>query len=445
MRNNLLFAIVALVLGLSGGYWFANQNPKHGASPVSETIGPKPLFYRHPMNPGMTSVTPTKDDMGMAYIPVYADDAKNENAVVGTVKIDPVTTQNIGVRTAMAALKTLSRTIKTIGRVDYDEERLSRLHPKTQGWIEKLYIDKTGQPVSKDMLLLSIYSPQLVSSQQEYLLALDNQKVLADSPIESIQQGAQALVDSSRERLKLLDVPEHQIEELEKKRQVKQYLHIHSPFDGFVLHIGARQGQFVTPKTEIYRIAGLNKVWVYVDIYEYELPWITVGDTGEMTLTALPSQSFTGKITYIYPYVEAKTRTIKVRLEFDNSKGLLKPDMYAEVSIRATRQIDAVVIPSEAILRADGKERVFVVRSPGKFEPRAVKVGIESGNESQIIEGLRSGEKVVTSAQFLIDSESRLNEAVGKMMELKKEETSEAPASGEKDRNKMEGMEMENK
>jgi len=437
MRNNLMIAVVTLVVGLSGGYWFAMQNPKEGERSITEQAGPKPLFYRHPMNPGMTSATPTTDDMGMAYIPVYADDANNEKDASGTVKIDPVTTQNIGVRTAVAERKTLSRTIKTIGRVDYDEERLSRLHPKTQGWIEKLYIDKTGQPVSKDMLLLSIYSPQLVTSQQEYLLALDNKKVLADSPTESIREGAEALVRSSRERLELLDVPEHQIAELEKDRQIKQYLHIHSPFEGFVLHIGARKGQFVTPKTELYRIAGLSKVWVYVDIYEYELPWIAVGDTGLMTLTALPGKTFTGKISYIYPYVEAKTRTIKVRLEFDNAKGLLKPDMYAEVNIDAARQVKSIVIPSEAILRADGKEKVFVVRSPGKFEPRAIKVGIESGNESQIIEGLRSGEKVVTSAQFLIDSESRLNEAVGKMMEVKQEEALEdAPK-------KMDSMKMD--
>ncbi|NOY85052.1 MAG: efflux RND transporter periplasmic adaptor subunit [Nitrospirae bacterium] len=441
MRNNLVFIGIALLLGLSGGYWFANKNPNQTAKLSAEETGPKPLFYRHPMKPGMTSPTPKTDDMGMTYVPVYAKDT-NDNSVKGTVKIDPVMTQNIGVRTAVAEIKTLSRVIKTIGRVDYDEERLSRLHPKTQGWIEKLYIDKTGQPVSKNMLLLSIYSPQLVTSQQEYLLALDNQKVLADSPIEDIQKGALALVASSRERLELLDVAEHQIVELEKDRQIKQYLHIHSPFEGFVLKIGARQGQFVTPKTELYRIAGLSKVWVYVDIYEYELPWISVGDTGEMTLTALPGKTFTGKITYIYPYVEEKTRTIKVRLEFDNTKGLLKPDMYAEVRIQAAHQVDAVVIPSEAIMRADGREKVFIALDGGKFEPRPIKVGIEAGNLSQIIEGLRSGEKVVTSAQFLIDSESRLNEAVGKMLEPTKDDTSEDPLPLKEDGNTMEGMDM---
>ncbi len=443
MRNNLVFAAIALLFGLSGGYWFANQNSNQTTSPASEEAEAEPLFYRHPMNPDMTSVTPTTDDMGMAYVPVYADDANNDGDPTGTVRIDPVTTQNIGVRTAFAELKTLSRNINTIGRLDYDEERLSRLHPKTQGWIEKLYVDKTGQPVSKDMLLLSIYSPQLVTSQQEYLLALDNQKVLADSPIEEIQKGALALVASSRERLELLDVPEHQILELEKDRQIKQYLHIHSPFEGFVLKIGARQGQFVTPKTEIYRIAGLKKVWVYVDIYEYELPWISVGDIGKMTLTALPGKTFEGEITYIYPYVEAKTRTIKVRLEFDNSKALLKPDMYADVSIEATRQVDALVIPSEAILRVDGKEKILVVRAPGKFEPREVKVGIESGNESQIIEGLRSGEEVVISAQFLIDSESRLNEAIAKMISPKGK--NDMPDQGEmKENGDMSGMEDTN-
>jgi Cu(I)/Ag(I) efflux system membrane fusion protein len=304
-----------------------------------------------------------------------------------------------------------------VGRVAYNEERLSRLHPKTKGWIEKLRIDKTGSQVNKNDILLSIYAPQLVSSQEEYLLALKNQQLLADSPFEDIRQGAIDLVKTSRERLEFLDVPEHQIRELERTHKIKKNIHIHSPFSGIVMNVGAREGQYVTPKTELYMLADLSKVWVYADIYEYELPWVTVGDSVEMQLAGVPGKTFKGRLAYIYPYAEAKTRTIKVRLEFQNKDLLLKPDMFADVTIHASRQIDAVVVPAEAVVRSGTREQVFVVRGPGKFEPREVKLGVTTDGMTQIVEGVKPGEEIVSSALFLIDSESKLREATAKMLE----------------------------
>jgi len=291
------------------------------------------------------------------------------------------------------------------------------LHPKTEGWIEQLRVDKTGEKVKKNDDLLSIYSPQLVASQQEYLLALNNLKVLEKSPIEEIRRGAEALVESSRERLKLLDVPAHQLHELLHSHSIKKSLHIHSPADGIVVEIGAREGQYVTPDTQIYMIADLSRVWVYADIYEYELPWIKEGDAVEMRLAGVPGRLFKGRLAFIYPYAEAKTRTIKVRLVFDNADLLLKPDMFAEVTIHAGKQVNAVVIPSEAVIRSGAQTQVLVVRSPGQFEPRQVTTGLSSNDDIAIIFGLTAGEEVVTSAQFLIDSESKLNEATSKMME----------------------------
>jgi Cu(I)/Ag(I) efflux system membrane fusion protein len=414
-----MLLILVAVLSAGGGYWYAFKTAGHAPIQAPDQAAKKPLFYRNPMNPQITSPVPAKDDMGMDYVPVYADQ-QTEDAPAGTVKIDPVTVQNIGVRTVQAERRTLSRTIQSVGRVVHDEQRLTRLHPKTEGWIEKLFVNKTGEPVQSDTILLSIYSPTLVTSQQEYVLALNNLKsleALQDSPFKGILKGAQDLVRSSRERLVLLDVPEHQIRELEQTRQIKKSLHIHSPAKGIVMSINAREGVYVTPKTELFMLADLSRVWVFAEIYEYELPWVEVGDEAQMRLAGLPGQAFRGRVTYIYPYAEAKTRTIKVRLEFDNEDLKLKPDMFANVTIDATRTIDAVVIPTQSVVRTGVREQVFVVRAPGKFEPREVTLGVSSGPWVQILEGVQPGEEVVTSALFLIDSESKLREATAKMLD----------------------------
>lgn len=415
-QNNQLVAsiVITLIVGVGAGYWYATSR-NADVPVVMSDAKPAPLYYRNPMNPEITSPVPAKDNMGMDYIAVYADD--DQDTMAGTVRIDPVTVQNIGVRTALAERRTLSREIHTVGRVDYDEQRIARLHPKTQGWIEELRIGTTGASIDDDEILLSIYSPQLVSSQQEYLLALKNFETLSNSPFEDVRRGANDLVESSLDRLRLFDVPEHQIETLKESREVMKLLHIHSPAKGIVINVGAREGQFVTPQSELYMIADLSAVWVFVDIFEEELPWVNVGDEAEMRVAAVPGTIFTGKLTYIYPYAESRTRTIKARLEFDNSALLLKPDMFADVTIEASPQENAVVVPSEAVLRSGLREQVFLVRAPGKFEPRLVEVGLSGGGLTEIRSGLEAGDQVVVSAQFLIDSESKLREAAAKMQE----------------------------
>jgi Cu(I)/Ag(I) efflux system membrane fusion protein len=414
-KSMLLVSSLTLVIGIGVGYLMFGSGNAPEASIEQKN---QPLFYRNPMNPDVTSPLPAKDSMGMDYIPVYADNEASE--VVGTVKIDPVVVHNIGVRTAIAKRTSISRTIRAVGRVDFDEERMSRLHPKVEGGIEEIRVDKTGQTVAKDDILLSIYSPKLVSTQQEYLLALNNLSALEKSPFEEIQQGARDLVTSSRERLKLLDVPKHQIRELEQTRKIKKSLHIHAPVAGTVIRIGSRQGQYVTPQTELYMMVDLNQVWVYADVYEYELPWVKLGDEVEMTLASVPGKIFKGALSYIYPYAQPKTRTTKVRLVFDNSDLLLRPDMFAEVNIQADTLDDVVVIPAEAVIRSGDRTQVFLVRSPGKFEPRIVRLGIESNGQVAILDGVDVGDEVVTSAQFLVDSESKLREATAKMMETLK-------------------------
>jgi len=419
-KTILLTAAIMLGVGLGAGYWLSSGDKAATVSVAEKKESSREiLFYRNAMNPSVTSPVPAKDAMGMDYVPVYADE-DSSMGVAGTVKIDPVVVQNIGVRTAAAQQTALSRTIRAVGRVDFDEERMARLHSKVDGWIEEIYVDKTGQTVNEDEILLSIYSPTLVSTQQEYLLALNNLAVLEKSPLDEIRRGAQDLVKSSRDRLRLLDVPEHQIQELEKTREIKKNLHIHAPFAGTVIRIGSRQGQYVTPNTELYMLVDLSQVWVYADVYEYELPWVKEGDEVEMTLASVPGRTFKGSLSYIYPYAESATRTTKVRLVFDNKDLLLRPDMFAEVIIHSDVQENVVVIPAEAVIRSGDQTQVFVVRGPGKFEPRQVRLGIESDGKVSVLEGIRAGDLVVTSAQFLVDSESSLREATDKMMEASK-------------------------
>jgi Cu(I)/Ag(I) efflux system membrane fusion protein len=415
----LLVSSFMLVIGIGTGYLIFGSNNTFEA-PAGEgtnlSATKEVLFYRNAMNPSVTSPAPAKDSMGMDYVPVYADN--EASTVVGTVKIDPVVVQNIGVRTAIAQQTSISRTIRAVGRVDFDEERISRFHTKVEGWIEEIRVDKTGQAVAKDDILLSIYSPKLVSTQQEYVLALNNVSVLSKSPFDEIRRGAEQLVESSRERLQLLDVAEHQIKALEETRTIQKALHIHSSVDGTVISVGARQGEFVTPSTELYMIVDLNQVWVYADVYEYELPWVKLGDEVDMTLASVPGKTFKGSVAYIYPYAQSKTRTTEVRLVFDNSDLLLRPDMFAEVNIKADTLEDVIVIPSEAVIRSGDRTQVFIVRGPGKFEPRIVSLGIESAGQVAVLDGVDAGDEVVTSAQFMVDSESKLREATAKMMEI---------------------------
>ena len=377
----------------------------------------KPLFYRNPMNPAITSDVPAKDEMGMDYVPVYADG--NAAKAAGAVTIDPVTVQSIGVRTAQVTRQTLARLVHAPGRIDYNETTMTRLHPRVDGWIEKLNVDATGQQVHKGEVLLGIYSPGLVTSEQEYLLTLESVDNAKRNQNPNAIAAAQEIADAASQRLSLLDVPERTIRSLEKTRKVSRTLDIQSPVSGIVMQIGGRQGQYVNPGTQLYMIADLSRVWVYVDVYEHDLPWVRVGDKADLEVAAAPGRVFEGKIEYIYPYMDAKSRTARVRIVFANPDNVLKPEMYANVTIHVAPQPNAIVVPSQAIVRSGTRDRVFVALGDGHFEPRDVETGISAGDLTQVLKGVEPGEMVVTSAQFLIDSESRLNEATAKMLEAR--------------------------
>ena len=434
--KNLMMMAFVLIVGLSVGYLLPDHATNSKKEQVSHVDGPcsggaEAFAWRNPMNPAITSPVFTQDEMGMNYLPICADGERDAGSA-GTVSIDATVVQNIGVRTVIAEQKTISRDIRTVGRVTFDEQRVARLHPKVEGWVEKLFVQKTGELVGKGTMLLAIYSPQLVASGEEYLLALKNWQDLKASPFADVREGAKRLLQSSLDRLKLLDVPEHQLKEIRQSGIVPKALHIHSPFDGIVMNIGAREGSRITPETELYMVADLSRIWVQVDVYEDELPWVQLGDEAEMRLPAVPGRVFTGRLSYIYPYLEGKTRTNKVRIEFDNSDLKLKPDMFANITLKALRTVNAVVIPSEAIVRTGAREQVFVQREAGKFEPREVVLGLQTDGQVQVVSGIKAGERVVTSSQFLIDSESKLKEATAKMLDVSKPQQSPAP-----------GMEME--
>jgi membrane fusion protein, copper/silver efflux system len=412
-------------------------------SRAGEPEGAKnPLFYRNPMNPAITSPVPAKDEMGMDYIPVYADGG-NASGPAGTVKIDPVLVQKMGVRTGMAMERTMSRVISTPARVAFNEESLAMIHSKFNGWAEQVLINKTGDRVQKGQTLLTIYSPELVSTQEEYLLALANARVLAQSSMKEIREDAKRLVSATRNRLAYFDIPEKVIRQLEQSGEVKRALPINSPFSGTVIDIAVEPGHYITPKQRLYRIADLTNVWVYANVYEPDLPWIRTGDMAMISVASQPGKQFSGTIDYVYPYEEGKANTVKVRLIFDNSDGRLKPGMFADISIYAGKRDAILAVPSEAIVRSGSIEQVFVVTGPGVFEPRKVVTGVEADGYIEIVKGLTQHAIVVTSAQFLIDSESKLREATAKMLEATTSMSEKDDMeSGPKEQKKMDMLDM---
>ncbi len=379
----------------------------------------KILHWRAPMDPNYTSDTPGKSPMGMELIPVYEDEVMGAG---GGVSIDPQTVQNIGVKTAVVEHRPLTRMVRTVGRVDYDETRITDVNTKVMGWVEKLFVDYTGQSVSKGQPLLEIYSPELVAAQEEYLTALDYNRRLEQGAVEEIATGARELLNSTKQRLLYWDITEEQIGELERTRLVKRTMMIHSPQEGVVVHKAVLDGAHIKAGQHLYRIADLSRVWIYADIYEHELPWIKVGQEAEVTLSYAPGRVFEGKVTNVYPFLEEKTRTVKVRMVFPNPEMELKPQMYANVKIRPVISRHAIVIPTQAVIHSGERNVVILDLGEGRFLPREVKLGVEAEGIYEVLEGLKGGERIVTSAHFLIDSESNLKAALAGMANGEEEE-----------------------
>ncbi len=430
LRTPLLFAIASMALPLAcrktAGSAQGSETGHEAHSGTTETKqspGPQEhriLYWVDPMHPAYKSDKPgTAPDCGMTLVPVFEDAATGagpSTTVPGyaAISLSSERQQAIGVQLGKAELRDLTKTIRTVGLVTLDETLLHQIHPKFEGYVEKLYVDYTGKPVRRGQPLLSIYSPDLLATQQEYLLAYRARQRFAGSANPELGRGAADLYDSARQRLLLWDIRPADIERLEKTGRAQKALTLSSPVDGFVMTKSAVQGSRVMPSDTLFEIAGLRRVWVLADVYESELPFVQVGQTARMGLSYLPNRDWTGKVGFIAPVLDEKTRTVKIRLEFSNPDEALKPGMYADVFLE--RPLGRVLtVPESAVLTTGTRSLVFVAKGNGRFEPREVRTGAKVDSYYEIRSGVQRGEELVTQANFLVDSESRLKAALAGM------------------------------
>jgi len=373
----------------------------------------KLLYWVAPMDPNYRRDKPGKSPMGMDLEPVYSDGDEGDNSDEKgpVVKISAAVENNLGVRTANVESGKLWRKIDTVGYVGLDESKVSHIHLRVDGWIEKLAIDSVGDRVKKGQRLFDLYSPKLVNSMEEYLQAL--------------RSNNQRLITASREKLVSLGVSQKQIDRLKKNRKVSQTISVYASQDGIVSMLMAREGMYVQPKNEIMTLADLSSVWVMAEVFESQSAWVELGQPADVELSFIPGRTWEGKVDYIYPSLDAKNRTLKVRLRFDNPGETLKPNMYANVTIFGGAKENVLSVPREALLRSGGSERLIIAKGNGRFAQRMVVAGMESGDFVEIKSGISAGEKVVTSAQFLIDSEASMKASLARM-------TDPAPAPEEK-------------
>ncbi|PLX97063.1 MAG: efflux RND transporter periplasmic adaptor subunit [Desulfuromonas sp.] len=385
-------------------------------------------YWVAPMDPTYIRKEPGKSPMGMDLVPVYEGDAPTG----AVISVDSVTVQNMGVRREEVTRQNIERSIRTVGLVTYEEQTQYQVNSKIGGWVEELYVNRSGQSVRQGEPLLRLYSPELVSAQQELLLALANRDALVTSPFPEVVAGAERLLDAARQRLALWDISRAQTEKLETTRQIERTLLLHSPYSGVVTEKLVTEGMALKPGMPLLRIANLARVWVNADIYESELPWVKVGAKAQVEIPYGERPTLAASVDFIYPFVEPRTRTVKARLVLDNPMQELKPEMYVNVRLEAHKASDVVAVPAEAILDSGDVQTVFVALGDGKFEPRQVKVGLYGDDgRVEIIQGLFAGEQVVVSSQFLFDSESKLREAIRKMLAPKES----APSSVSSDMN----------
>lgn len=375
----------------------------------------KVLYWYDPMHPAYKSdkagIAP---DCGMALVPKYADDESLAKMPRGTVTLASEKQILAGVRTAIVERKPLVRDIRTTAQIMADETKIAHVHVKVAGYINQVYVDFVGQLVTKGQPLFTLYSPDLVSAEEEYLIAKRGSVALGSAPFREISDGAQSLLQSSRQRLRLWDISDDQIKELDTTGKVSKDLTFYSPITGFVTDRKVFPQTSVTPDTELYTVSDLSTVWANVDIYEYEVPFVHLGQLVSLTMSYYPGKTYTGKISYIYPTVDPQARTVKARVQLPNPRFDLKPQMFADAQLRVDYGAK-VLIPQEAVLDSGTEQQVFVVHPGGMFEPRKVTLGPVIDGNVAVLTGLKAGETVVVSGNFLIDSESRLKSAMNGM------------------------------
>jgi len=423
--TTLMVVALALVAGGFGGYYLAPPaRPKGDAAVQTADGSAKPakklLYYRNPMGLPDTSPTPKKDPMGMDYLPVYegGDAAGNDSGLgISAEKI-----QKLGVKTEPAKLQMLDRSVRASGRVEIDESRTTTVTAKFEGYIERLFVNTTGQPVGRGQPLFEVYSPELVSAQREYAIAAQGVGKLGEAGGEA-QRGMQQLADSSLQRLKNWDISEEQVKALAKSGEMKRTLTFRSPASGVVTEKKAVQGMRFMPGETLFQIADTSTVWVQADVFEQDIGQLSGqlsaavkgGQKARIAINAYPGEVFEGRIAYVYPTLNAETRTVQVRIELNNARGRLKPAMFAEVDIPVTGAAPVLTVPNSAVIDSGSRQVLIVQLGEGRFEPREVKLGLRGSDFVQVLNGVKEGEAVVVAANFLIDAESNLKAALGGM------------------------------
>lgn len=374
--------LIGIIIGRYSSQLISSQNNEK-----------KPLYWIDSMEPQIHYSGPGKSRMGMELTPVFPDVEKPTDSP-GAIHVSPSVVHNLAVRTAIVNKGTLEKSIATVGYVEPNENNIGHIHTYADGWVKKLIVKAVGEPVKKGQLVLQFYSPQLVNAQQEYLIALESKN--------------QNLIEASHKRLEAFHISKQQIDQLNQIRKPSQLIDIYSPQDGIISELNIREGMKVTPETELMSLIDLSTIWIIAQIFEDQASWVKVGEAVETQLPAFPGKVWKGVIDYVYPEVDPKTRTLKVRFRFNNPGGHLKPNMYANVKLFGESKPNVLTLPSEALIRTSKGDRVIVSSENGQFIVRSVRVGIESSDQVEILSGLRTGEKVVISGQFLIDSESNL-------------------------------------
>lgn len=402
MRKTILTVAATLTIGAGLGYGASmlGQAPETGAPAQNDEK--EVLYWIAPMDPNYRRDEPGKSPMGMELIPIYAgDEAGGDDP--NALKISGAVVNNIGVRTDVALASDLSREVNTVGFVTFDEDKTSHVHVRTSGWVEKLYRKAVGEVVQKGEVIFELYSQELVNAQIEFL--------------QSVRLDQKGFASAAQERLKALGMTERQIATIRKSGEVKQRIEVLAPQDGVIIALEIGEGMHVTPGKTVFSLADLSSVWIKVDVFEGQSDWVSEGQQATMTLPFLPGETWEGVVDYVYPIVDPMSRTVQARLAFSNPDGRLKPNMYGEISIAASPVKDVVSIPREALIRTGKTDRVVLALGDGKYRPAEVVAGMESGDRVEIKAGLSAGEVIVTSGQFLIDSEASINSAFLRMLE----------------------------
>jgi membrane fusion protein, copper/silver efflux system len=416
-----MIGAVLVALAGAGGYYAGTrghvasvQAPSGSAAPgdAAAQPGKKLLYYRNPMGLPDTSPNPKKDPMGMDYIAVYAGGDDEEPTPANQIRISTEKVQKLGVRTEAAQLRVLDRVVRASGRIEPDERRVVAISPKFEGYVERLHVNVTGQVVGKGQPLFEVYSPELVSAQREYAIAMQGVGSLKDAGSQA-QAGMQQLADASLQRLRNWDISEAQIKALTDSGATTRTLTFRSPVSGIVMDKKALQGMRFMPGEALYQIADLSSVWVIADVFEQDIGMVKNGTQATVSINAYPGKFFTGRVSYVYPTLSAETRTVPVRVELANPGGLLKPGMFAQVELPVGARGKVVTVPLSAVIDSGTRQIVLVEQGAGRYASRQVKLGARSDTHVEVLDGVDEGEPVVVAANFLIDAESNLKAALG--------------------------------